>query len=200
MQSLNITDKGVLYEYAEIAGFSEIIKFHEICNGYFNYTTKRDNDKKKKDDIRLNALKTCRDWTNTDCKNAMQIIPMLEKYKKLQKRLDNRKKIPQIDKEGCNNITNYMRQNLYYQHEIDNGKFIHKLSGNPSLEEMHDYSTFHWALDLEEKKRNPGHYISNEIYDIVLGELDTTTDDDDDNEYINSIHNYRDIIQKYLIK
>lgn len=168
-----------------------------VFNDYMDYVNEinenEKTEKSRKDNIRHNALKTCRDWTNTDCQNAIQIIPMLEKYNKLQTRLHNRKKIPEKDKEGYKNIEKYQRQRLHYKLVYDDDLIKQQLYEKPSLEEMHDYSTFHWAID---ENRN----YDTEIYDIVLGELDTTIYDDEENKYIDSIHNYRNIIKKYLNK
>jgi hypothetical protein len=124
---------------------------------------------------------------------------MLEKYNKLQTRLYNRKKLSETDKEGYKNIEKYRRLGFHYKLVYDDcyGYLIKQLYENPSLEEMHDFSTFHWAINAN-RNRN----YDTEMYNIVLGELDTTIDDDDNEEkkYIDSIHNYRNIIQKYLNK
>lgn len=185
MKQYNIIND--INESAEIAGFSETVKLHEIYNVYIK-------QKYSKDYIRLDAIKTCQDWTNTDCKNAIEIIPMLEKYKNLQTRLHKMKKIPDNDKDGYSNIEKYRKHRLHWRFENQYGVLVKTLHENVSIQEAHDYSTLHWAIDLIHDNKKTHKDI---MYDIVLGVLDTTTHDDDNNDYIDSIHSYRDIIEKY---
>lgn len=94
------------------------------------------------------AMKTCRDWTNTKCKNASEIIPMLEKYAKL--RTMEKKfglKIPENDKKGYESIEIYRRQGIKHWTEAMSQPY--KL---PSVGELVLFSTFHWSIYNVNKK------------------------------------------------
>ena len=88
------------------------------------------------------AMKTCRDWTNTKCQNASEIIPMLEKYATLRT-MDKTLglKIPEKDKDGYESIEIYRMKGIQYWKEAMSQPY--KI---PSVGEMVLTSTFHWSI------------------------------------------------------
>lgn len=113
------------------------------------------------------AMKTCRDWTNTKCKNASEIIPMLKKYATL--RTMEKKfglKIPEKDKKGYESIEIYRRQGIKHWSEA-----ITQPYKIPSIGELVLFSTFHWSIYNVNKKITKGYYTI-DLYNKVLDRIE----------------------------
>jgi hypothetical protein len=132
------------------------------------------------------AMKTCRDWTNTKCQNASEIIPMLEKYAKLRT-MDKTfgLEIPEKDKEGYESIEKYRKEGIKFWKEAMSQPY--KI---PSMGEMTLTSTFHWSIyNMNKTITNNNDKGFEELYDNILTRIELKDGRDE-------IHNM-DYIKKY---
>ena len=136
------------------------------------------------------AMKTCREWTNTKCQNASEIIPMLEKYAKL--RTMEKKfgmKIPEKDKDGYDNIEKYRINGIKYWKEI-----IPKPYAIPDMRQMVLFSTFHWSIyNMNEtivKENNDNSKMYNDVLSRII-----LKDSIDEFNNIYSVKKYRNKIE-----
>ena len=136
------------------------------------------------------AMKTCRDWTNTRCQNASQIIPMLEKYAKLRKTHKLGIEIPKKDKEGYDNIENYRRKGIKHWREALSQPY--KI---PSMGEMVLTSTFHWSIyNMNKTITKENDDIGTKIYNDMITRIELK-DGRDDIHNIDFINSYRKTIE-----
>lgn len=136
------------------------------------------------------AMKTCRDWTNTRCQTAIEIIPMLEKYSKLRKMDKLGMKITEKDKEGYDNIENYRRKGI--KHWMEALSQPYKI---PSMGEMVLTSTFHWSIyNMNKTITKKNNDIETKMYNDIITRIELKNGRDDiDN--IDFIKTYRKIIE-----
>ena len=141
------------------------------------------------------AMKTCRDWTNTKCQNASEIIPMLEKYAKLRT-MDKTfgLKIPENDKEGYENIETYRKEGIKFWKEAMSQPY--KI---PSMGEMTLTSTFHWSIynmnkTITKNDKCIESFGCEELYDNILTRIELK-DGRDEIKNVEFITKYRKTIE-----
>ena len=136
------------------------------------------------------AMKTCRDWTNTKCQNASEIIPMLEKYAKLRTMEKNfGMKIPEKDKEGYDHIEKYRRKGIEFWKEV-----LRKPYCSPSMGELVLFSTFHYSIYNMNKtitKKSEG--VESVLYNDALTRIELK-DGRDEIQNIEFIKHYKKTI------
>jgi hypothetical protein len=137
------------------------------------------------------AMKTCRDWTNTKCQYAHEIIPMLEKYAQLRTMETTLGiEIPKEDKDGYDSLEIYRRKAIKYW-----GEALPKSYAFPSIGELTLFSTFHWSLyNMNQKITQKSEGVAPLLYNSALAriELKDGRDDIRDIEYIKQ---YRKVIE-----
>jgi hypothetical protein len=124
-----------------------------------------------------NAHKTCREWTNSPCQEAAQIIPMLEKYLELKLLKKNKPdcEIPFKYVHGYDNIENYRTKYMNYWSKVTEYPICLPWMYYPGRDEMVDFSTFHWAIhmtyhEIEDIKNNDSRDIH--VYKCLLDHLE----------------------------
>lgn len=136
------------------------------------------------------AMKTCRDWTNTKCQNASEIIPMLEKYAKIRNMEKLGMEIPHKDKEGYENIEKYRRKGIKHWREALSQPY--KI---PSMGEMVLTSTFHWSIyNMNKTIMKTNNDIENKMYNDMITRIELKDGRDDINN-IEFIKKYRKTIE-----
>lgn len=142
------------------------ISFIEMFSEYqkMNYNQKTEANKLREQyendirPLRNNAMKTCQVWTNTSCKEASEILIMLQKYSKYRYAIKHssmsiEKIIPIKDQEGYHHLENYRKKGMGFWCDLSRLPFsYHSVSSYPYVGEMMEFSTFHWAIYMTNNK------------------------------------------------
>jgi hypothetical protein len=159
------------------------------------------------------AMNVCRDWTNSSCQAAEQLIPMLEKYAKLRALEksrgiaafpDNKTRVGYLALEQYRTsamsfwATQVNRRSLWQRiwSLPPNDISIVQEIAYPATEEMYEFSTFHWSIYMTDRRCTSSIDVATEppIYDIVRNELHH--DDARLQEYTQTVQNQFGVIRE----
>ena len=135
--------------------------------------------------ISILARNICKDWSKTKCNSATDMIPFLEKYKRLKEvdDLQGIKAIPQIDRKDFQILEEYRVKTMsFWLHEVCNVNEFSMMFGfkrkismdimdfvlNPTKEDIVEFLTFHYSLYGSVKKNETESMI---VYSLLLSKL-----------------------------
>ena len=135
--------------------------------------------------ISILARTICKDWSKTSCSTAKDMIPFLEKYKKLKEmdELHGIKSIPQIYRNDFQTLEEYRVKTMsFWLHEICNVNEFTMMFGfkrkiamdimdyvlNPTQEDIFEFLTFHYSIYDSVKKNKTESMI---VYSLLRSRL-----------------------------
>lgn len=144
--------------------------------------------------------------------DATKLIPVLEKYTKIQTMYINNVDLTNISKEECienkdiehyRSMTHVFWENILQEpkhilpHPHYELKYKQPASKNDDMNEIYEFLTLHWAVDMAKQKCTSS---KDELYEkpIYLLMMKEFKDSDDPIKNIKSIENYRDTIWNCL--
>ena len=135
--------------------------------------------------ISILARNICKDWSKSTCSTAKDMIPFLEKYKKLKEMddLQGIKEIPQIYRNDFQMLEEYRVKTMsFWLHEVCSVNEFSMMFGfkrkinmdimdyvlNPTEEDIIEFLTFHSAMYRSVKKNKT---VSMIVYSLLRSKL-----------------------------
>jgi hypothetical protein len=106
----------------------------------------------------------CRDWTKSNCGSAAELIPFLEKYKKIRVEKKNGIKPKPKDLEDFYVLEEYREKEIHFWNEVMKGGYSLNHFCYPGFNELKSFSTFHWAIYMSNLQDEP----EPELYEWVM--------------------------------